>query len=108
MVAPHERAAASFDAALAIPGAEQWPFDLARVQLLYGEWLRRDRSDGQARAYLGTALDTFQRLGARPWQVRGTSTRRQRSGPGSTAARPSRRQCWARSTTRCADSRRPG
>ena len=81
MVAPHERAAASFDAALAIPGAEQWPFDLARVQMLYGEWLRRDRSDGQARAHLGTALDTLQRLGARPWQLRASRELRAAGAP---------------------------
>ena len=81
MVAPYERAAASFDAALAIPGAEQWPFDLARVQLLYGEWLRRDRSGGQPRAHLGTALDTFQRLGARPWQLRASRELRAAGAP---------------------------
>ena len=81
MVAPYERAATSFDAALAIQGAERWPFDLARVQLVYGEWLRRDRSDGQARAHLGVALDTFQRLGARPWQVRASRGLRAAGAP---------------------------
>jgi hypothetical protein len=28
-------------AALTIPGIDRWPFDLARVQLAYGERLRR-------------------------------------------------------------------
>ena len=81
MVAAGERAAASFDAALSITGAEQWPFDLARVHLLYGEWLRRGRSDSQARAHLGAALNTFQRLGARPWQLRASRELRAAGAP---------------------------
>ena len=32
---------ARFEQALDVPGADQWVFDLARVQLLFGEWLRR-------------------------------------------------------------------
>jgi DNA-binding NarL/FixJ family response regulator len=59
-----------FETALATPGADQWPFDLARIRLLYGEWLRRERSTVEARAQLGAALKTFRQLGARPWQVR--------------------------------------
>ncbi len=70
MVAPHDQAAARFEEALSVPDADQWPFDLARIQLLYGEWLRRARFTGQARAHLSAALDTFRRLGAQPWQVR--------------------------------------
>ena len=70
MVAPRERAAARYAEALAIPGAELWPFEQARVRLLYGEWLRRERSYSQARTHLSAALDTFRRLGARPWQLR--------------------------------------
>jgi DNA-binding CsgD family transcriptional regulator len=48
----------------------QWPFELARVQLAYGEHLRRVRATGDARAQLGAALDTFRALGARPWADR--------------------------------------
>ena len=70
IVASRDQAADRFEEALAVPDADQWPFDLARVQLLYGEWLRRARFTGQARAHLGAALDTFRRLGAQPWQVR--------------------------------------
>jgi len=81
MAAPRERAAALFEEALAVPGAGQWPFDQARVQLLYGEWLRRDRSDGQARAHLGAALDTFRRLEARPWQLRASRELRAAGAP---------------------------
>jgi DNA-binding CsgD family transcriptional regulator len=53
--------------ALAVPGAEQFPFEHARVQLAYGEHLRRTRSTSAARVQLAAALETFERLGARPW-----------------------------------------
>ena len=76
LVAPRDRVRDRFEKALATPGADQWPFDLARVQLLYGEWLRRARSAADARVHLGAALDTFRRLGAQPWHVRaGTELR---------------------------------
>ena len=70
MVAPNDEAGVLFASALAVPEADLWPFDLARVHLLYGESLRRARSNIQARAHLSAALDTFRRLGARPWQIR--------------------------------------
>ncbi len=70
LVAPREQVRARFEEALATPGVDQWPFDLARVQLLYGEWLRRARSTADARLHLGAAVDTFRRLGAQPWQLR--------------------------------------
>ncbi|MFI6321075.1 LuxR C-terminal-related transcriptional regulator [Nonomuraea sp. NPDC050556] len=46
------------------------PFELARTRLLYGEWLRRARRRADARAPLASALQTFERLGARPWAER--------------------------------------
>ena len=58
---------AGFERALAVPEAERWPFDLARVQLAYGRHLRRRRAPAAARAQLTSALEIFQRLGARPW-----------------------------------------
>ena len=70
IAAPDREAMALFAQALAIPGAGDWPFDLARVQLTYGERLRRARATTQARHQLGAALDIFRRLGARPWQAR--------------------------------------
>ena len=33
-----------FEAALAVPGADRWPFELARVHLAYGERLRRAKA----------------------------------------------------------------
>jgi DNA-binding CsgD family transcriptional regulator len=59
-----------FETALAIPGAERWPFDQARIQLAYGERLRRVKATTAARVHLTAARDTFQRLGARPWTTR--------------------------------------
>lgn len=56
-----------FKQALAVPSAERWPFDLARVQLAYGERLRRAHAKAEARVQLNTALETFRRLGAQPW-----------------------------------------
>lgn len=46
------------------------PFERARTALLYGERLRRAQQPGQARHHLRAALETFERLGARPWAKR--------------------------------------
>ncbi|WP_406120095.1 AAA family ATPase [Streptomyces sp. NBC_00989] len=59
-----------FEAAIAAPGAERWPFDWARICLAYGERLRRAKAGGAAREHLDAALGTFERLGAAPWSAR--------------------------------------
>jgi DNA-binding CsgD family transcriptional regulator len=59
-----------FEHALAVPGAERWSFMMARVQLAYGERLRRVRTLTEARVHLTAAIETFERLGARPWASR--------------------------------------
>lgn len=59
-----------FERALATPESRTWPFDLARVQLAYGERLRRAVDTSRAREILHEALETFQRLGAMPWAGR--------------------------------------
>ena len=73
IAAPDDEAAALFERALAVPGADRWPFDRARIQLAFGERLRRVKSTTVARAQLTAALDTFQRLGAAPWAARAGS-----------------------------------
>ncbi|WP_328603348.1 LuxR family transcriptional regulator [Amycolatopsis sp. NBC_00345] len=46
------------------------PFDHARTELLYGEFLRRDRQRARARGYLRSAMDAFTRLGTPVWAER--------------------------------------
>jgi DNA-binding NarL/FixJ family response regulator len=67
--ADHEMVEA-FERALATPGADRYPFDLARVALAYGERLRRAKAGAAARAPLYAALEAFERLGAQPWAAR--------------------------------------
>ncbi|MDX8032621.1 helix-turn-helix transcriptional regulator [Lentzea sp. BCCO 10_0856] len=59
-----------FTEALAAPGLERWPFELARADLYFGERLRRDRDLVAARRHLAAALERFERLGAQPWVAR--------------------------------------
>jgi DNA-binding CsgD family transcriptional regulator len=57
-------------------GPDHRPFDRARVQLGYGQWLRRARRRVEARTQLTAAHAAFQRLGADPWTERaGTELR---------------------------------
>jgi DNA-binding CsgD family transcriptional regulator len=59
-----------FVKASAIPGTHRWPFYVARVELAYGERLRRLRAMTESRVHLNAALSTFERLGAQPWADR--------------------------------------
>jgi DNA-binding CsgD family transcriptional regulator len=59
-----------FEQALDVSSADRWPFDLARVQLLFGERLRRARATTRSRQLLAAAHDAFQQLDARPWTQR--------------------------------------
>ena len=46
------------------------PFDRARTELAYGEFLRRGRRRVDARTHLRSALEVFEGLRARPWADR--------------------------------------
>ena len=46
------------------------PFQRARHELLYGEWLRRERKRTEARVHLRAASALFRALGAVPWEQR--------------------------------------
>jgi DNA-binding CsgD family transcriptional regulator len=70
LIATDVEAPGLFEALLASTDAERWPFDLARVHLLYGERLRRSREVTRSRAHLSSALETFRRLGAGTWADR--------------------------------------
>ncbi|MGV9771049.1 AAA family ATPase [Streptosporangium sp. NPDC003464] len=63
----------SFQEALALHEQGGRPFEQARTQLLYGEWLRRARRPGDARAPLHAAMETFAHLEAAPWTARARS-----------------------------------
>ncbi|MCK7624506.1 AAA family ATPase [Streptomyces sp. RS10V-4] len=88
LLADPEHAEPFFQAALARPAGEQWPFERAQTRLDYGEWLRRRRRIAQARPLLSAALETFQRLGARPWIERAQAELRA-AGIEATIAAPS-------------------
>lgn len=47
-----------------------WPFHRARLQLAFGEWLRRQRRASESRAHLRAARETFDALGIIPWSER--------------------------------------
>ncbi|WP_326792816.1 AAA family ATPase [Streptomyces sp. NBC_00841] len=68
-----EDAEPHFRAAVADPACLLWPFEHALAQLDFGEWLRRRRRAAEARTVLGTALEIFERLDARPWIERTTA-----------------------------------
>jgi DNA-binding CsgD family transcriptional regulator len=59
-----------FSEAVSVPEAERWPFDLARIQLLFGERLRREGAIREAREQLHAAFERFQWLSALPWIMR--------------------------------------
>jgi ATP/maltotriose-dependent transcriptional regulator MalT len=70
MTAPDTRARHLFEAALATPNAGRWPFDRARVQLAFGDRLRRLHATREAQPHLSAAYETFRRLGAQGWAHR--------------------------------------
>jgi DNA-binding CsgD family transcriptional regulator len=81
-----------FDAALTLPAAERWPFDLGRIRLAYGQRLRRARATADARMQLTRAIVVFNALGAAPWEARAesellaTGVTKSRTGPTPAAA----------------------
>ncbi|MEU7875211.1 AAA family ATPase [Dactylosporangium sp. NPDC049140] len=70
LAADEDRAGPLFEAALSLPEADRWPFEQARIQLAYGQQLRRTRDTTRARSHLRAAAGTLDRLGARPWATR--------------------------------------
>ncbi|MFI9507425.1 AAA family ATPase [Nocardia sp. NPDC052566] len=59
-----------FADAAKIQAAEGLWYDCARTELLYGEALRRERRNADARTRLRKAMEIFDRLGATPWAER--------------------------------------
>lgn len=61
------------------------PFERARTELLYGEWLRRAKRRTDARVPLRSALEIFSRLHAKPWADRASSELKATGDTGPTA-----------------------
>ena len=68
-------------------GVDGWPFYAARAQLAYGQWLRREHRDADARAPLREAGQTFDALGQQRYldravrELRATGERPRRRAP---------------------------
>jgi DNA-binding CsgD family transcriptional regulator len=69
LVARGDEATAHFDDALRHAEVTR-PFDLARIRLLYGEHLRRERRRRDARTHLRAAIEVFERFDAVVWAER--------------------------------------
>ena len=69
---PPDPADTLFRQALGYQATAGRPFERARTQLAYGEFLRRSRRRVDAREQLRTALQTFEDLAATPWAQRAT------------------------------------
>jgi ATP/maltotriose-dependent transcriptional regulator MalT len=69
LLAYGDEASEHFELALGLGGSAR-PFDLARIHLLYGEHLRRERRRIDSRTQLRAALEAFEQLGAEPWAER--------------------------------------
>jgi DNA-binding CsgD family transcriptional regulator len=66
----HDEAEGLFRSSLAVHDEAQRPFERARTELAFGEFLRRIRRRTDARAQLRAARDRFEMLGAALWAER--------------------------------------
>jgi len=62
----------------------RWPFQRARTQLAYGQWLRRQRRVAESRDPLRAARDAFDALGCQAW---GDQARRELRASGESSRR---------------------
>ncbi len=85
LAASDDDAEPHYQRALRLHEQDTRPFDQARTQLVYGEWLRRGKRRRDARVQLHAALRTFQSLGARPWADRAHT---ELTAAGATAPQP--------------------
>ena len=70
MLAPADRVQREFEAALKLCKRLDGGFERARIELCYGERLRREHRRREARRHLVDALLRFEQLGAAPWAER--------------------------------------
>ncbi|QYN36504.1 AAA family ATPase [Pseudonocardia sp. DSM 110487] len=69
VLAPNEDAEQLFRAALR-EDLSGWPMERGRLQLAFGEWLRRQRRVVESRTHLRAARETFDALGVLAWSQR--------------------------------------
>jgi len=97
LAVPAAEATGWFESALATPDSQRYPFEMARIQLAYGEHLRRTRHTAAAGIQLAHAAETFRRLRAQPWadravrELRATGTTKPQQPSGIGAADPATR-----------------
>jgi DNA-binding CsgD family transcriptional regulator len=72
LLAPAAEAPRLFETSLAFHARGGRPYDQARTQLAYGEWLRRSQRRIDARPHLRLALEIFEDLHAEPLIARAT------------------------------------
>jgi DNA-binding CsgD family transcriptional regulator len=73
LLGPDDTVEEHFQASLRLHRDINRPMFTARTELLYGEWLRRNRRRSDARAPLRAALHVFEEIGARSWAERARS-----------------------------------
>ena len=73
LLATGAEAIAHLEEALVHDELDTRPLERARIQLLLGEALRRERQRVRSREHLRLALQVFDRMGARPWSARAES-----------------------------------
>ena len=83
-LADDDEAGAAFEDALS-RDLSAWPVIHARIELSYGEWLRRRRRQVESRAPLRAARDAFGALGMHPWAER---ARQELRAAGESSQRP--------------------
>ena len=74
----------------ALSAEPKWPFDLARLEMSYGSWLRRQRRITESRPHLRAARDTFDALGLKSWADKARGELRASGEKNSEPARPPR------------------
>jgi DNA-binding CsgD family transcriptional regulator len=70
MLADEDSFTAAFERAISLHEQTPDAFEAARTRLAFGQRLRRSRNRVLAREQLRSAVDDFDRLGARPWADR--------------------------------------
>ncbi|MBB3039293.1 helix-turn-helix transcriptional regulator [Hoyosella altamirensis] len=80
LTAPDDAAGDLFAQSVQLHAHPGPPFEYARTNLLYGEWLRRQRQTTEARVYLRQAAETFARMRAKPWEERANAELRAAGG----------------------------